>query len=253
MKNKPLNILVTNDDGVHAPGIKALAQGLSTLGKVTVMAPDRDRSGASHSLTLSAPLTVHKLEEDRYMVEGTPTDCVHLALTGYFPDRSFDLVVSGINRGANLGDDVIYSGTVGAAIEGRFLGTPSVAVSLVGDEHYDTAAQVTVEFIQHLLQHPIKKTMTISINVPDMLRSALRGFEVTRLGSRHPAEPSIKQRDPRGRTIYWIGAAGEKNDAELGTDFHAVENRFVSITPLHIDLTSYQAFEEMGEVVKMLS
>ena len=246
-----MKILVTNDDGIHAPGIRALANALAEIAEITMVAPDRDRSGASHSLSLSVPLTVHKMDnKEEYVIEGTPTDCVHLALTGYF-EKKFDLVVSGINAGANMGDDVIYSGTVGAALEGRFLGFPSIAVSLTGGhKNYETAAIMTRKIVTYLKSHQLQKTMTLNVNVPDVVIEDIRGFEVTRLGSRHPAEPAIKQKDPRGRTIYWIGPAGEENDAGVGTDFHAIKNRYVSITPLQVDLTAYNAFDEVADWVK---
>ena len=241
-----LKILVTNDDGVHAPGIQILAAALAEVGDVTIVAPDRDRSGASHSLTLSRPLYVTKIDEHTFSVQGTPTDCVHLALTGLL-EHTPDIVVSGINAGANMGDDVIYSGTVGAALEGRFLGLPSIAVSLTGEHrHFETAASVTRQLVHYLaIKHP-NDVMTLSINVPDVLIDDLEGFEITRLGSRHCAAPAIKQQDPRGRTIYWIGAAGDENDATLGTDFFAIKNRKVSITPLNVDLTSYNSFDELA-------
>jgi len=248
-QNKKIRILVTNDDGINAPGIKFLAEALSEIADVTVVAPDRNRSGASHSLTLSQPLRVTELSERRIMVEGTPTDCVHLALTGLF-EYTPDIVVSGINDGSNLGDDVIYSGTVGAAMEGRFLGFPAIAVSLVGDTHYRTAALMVSKLIHYLEQRRLEKTMMLNINVPDVPVEEVKGFEVTRLGSRHGAAPAIKQQDPRGRTIYWIGATGEEDDAGIGTDFYAVRNNKVSITPLHTDLTSYPAFEEVSHWIK---
>lgn len=248
-QNKKIRILVTNDDGINAPGIKFLAEALSGIADVTVVAPDRNRSGASHSLTLSQPLRVTELSERRIMVEGTPTDCVHLALTGLF-EYTPDIVVSGINDGSNLGDDVIYSGTVGAAMEGRFLGFPAIAVSLVGDTHYQTAALMVSKLIHYLEQRPLEKTMMLNINVPDVPIEEIKGFEVTRLGSRHGAAPAIKQQDPRGRTIYWIGATGEEDDAGIGTDFYAVRNKYVSITPLHTDLTSYPAFEEVSHWIE---
>jgi 5'-nucleotidase len=243
---KRISILVTNDDGFYAPGINALATELSTIADVTVVAPDRDRSGASHSLTLSTPLSIKKVSEKKFIVEGTPTDCVHLALTGFFQE-SFNLVVSGINSGANMGDDVIYSGTVGAAVEGRFLGLPSIAVSLAGEhKNFETAAKVTRQLVTYMTQHHFKKTTTLSINVPDVPFEKIRGFQITRLGSRHAAEPAIKQKDPRGRTIYWIGPAGKENDAGIGTDFHAIKNHYVSITPLQVDLTAYESFDEVS-------
>ncbi len=245
-----MNILITNDDGVNAPGIQALTEALSEIASVVVVAPDRDRSGASHSLTLSRPLSVTKIRKDVYSVEGTPTDCVHLALTGLLEHQP-DIVVSGINAGANMGDDVIYSGTVGAALEGRFLGFPSVAVSLTGEHrHYQTAA-IEVRRLVHYLQHTrLNKATTLNVNVPDILIEDIEGFEVTRLGSRHCAASAVRQTDPRGREIFWIGAAGDENDATQGTDFFAVKHNRVSITPLDVDLTCYRSFDEVGHWIE---
>lgn len=245
--NKQLRILVTNDDGIHAPGIKALATALREIATVIVVAPDRDNSGAGHSLTLSRPLSVAKLDDEHYSVQGTPTDCVHLALTGLF-DTPFDLIVSGINSGANLGDDVIYSGTVSAALEGRILGFPSIAFSLTGEHrHFDTAAKIARQLVSHFLECKLDKATTLSVNVPDITFEEVTGFEITRLGSRHPAEPTVKQIDPRGRPIYWIGPAGNEKDAGIGTDFHAITQNKVSITPLNIDLTCYRSFNNVAE------
>ena len=245
-----MRILVTNDDGVNFPGIHALADALREIAEVIIVAPDRDRSGASHSLTLSRPLYVNKLRDDFISVQGTPTDCVHLALTGLL-EQAPDIVVSGINNGANLGDDIIYSGTVGAALEGRFLGLPSIAVSLTGEHrYYETAAIVTRRLIHYLQKTTLAHVSTLNINVPDVLIEDIKGFEVTRLGSRHCAEPAVKQVDPRGREIYWIGAAGNENDASLGTDFYAIKQDKVSITPLNIDLTCYKSFDEVATWIK---
>ncbi len=242
-----MRILVTNDDGINAPGIKALANALREIGDVTVVAPDRDRSGASHSLTLCQPLSVTFHSKNEISVQGTPTDCTHLALTGLL-DYTPDIVVSGINAGANMGDDVIYSGTVGAALEGRFLGLPSIAVSLAGEhKHFETAAIATRQLVHHLTKNNIQSVGTLNINVPDVLFEELEGFEVTRLGSRHGAAPAIKAKDPRGRDIYWIGAAGDENDATQGTDFFAVKHNRVSITPLDTDLTYYRAFDDISK------
>ncbi|AHE67522.1 5'/3'-nucleotidase SurE [Legionella oakridgensis ATCC 33761 = DSM 21215] len=215
-----MKILISNDDGVFAPGIRSLANELSTVADIEVMAPDRNRSGASNSLTLSQPLRVKKLDNGYYSVEGTPTDCVHLALTGFF-ESSADMVVSGINEGANLGDDILYSGTVAAAMEGRYLGLPAMAVSMVGDniQHYDTAATITRQLILKLRTHRLPAQTILNINVPDLPLDKILGFEVTRLGTRHGAEPVIKEYDPRGRPIYWIGPPGVEADAGPGTDF----------------------------------
>jgi 5'-nucleotidase len=244
-----MRVLVSNDDGVDAPGIRVLAQALSELGTVTVVAPDRDRSGASNSLTLDQPIRVLDMGGGFHRVAGTPTDCVHLALTGLLPQEP-DIVVSGINNSANMGDDVIYSGTVAAAMEGRFLGLPAIAVSLASrdhkPEHFDTAARAAVAIVRRLLVEPLPADTILNVNVPDRPWDALRGFEVTRLGHRHRAQPCIAETDPRGRPIWWIGAAGAEKDDGPGTDFHAVRMGAISITPIHVDLTRYQALERVS-------
>nr|MBV6628562.1 5'/3'-nucleotidase SurE [Oceanococcus sp. HetDA_MAG_MS8] len=234
-----MHILLANDDGIHARGIRTLAQALRTQARVTMVAPDRNRSGASHSLTLGRPLRLTQVAEGDYTVDGTPTDCVHLGLTSVLADDPPDLVVSGINHGANLGDDVLYSGTVAAAMEGRFLGLPAVAVSLVGHDpaHFETAAGMVLKLLQQLPEHPLPPQTILNLNVPDRPLEEVRGFQVTRLGHRHVAEGVIEDRDPRGRKIFWVGPAGPEQDAGEGTDFHAVSRGFVSITPLHTDLT----------------
>lgn len=243
-------VLVSNDDGVDAPGIKILAEGMRVAGhEVVTVAPDRDRSGASNSLTLDRPLRVRRVDHETWCVIGTPTDCVHLALAGLLEEEP-DIVVSGINTHANLGDDVIYSGTVAAAMEGRFLGLPAIAMSLVyeneGPSHYETAARVATELTARLLVDPLPANTILNVNVPNVPWEELRGFEVTRLGHRHRAEPCIAQEDPRGRPIWWIGLAGAEQDAGPGTDFHAIRSRCVSITPIHVDLTRYQALEKVS-------
>ncbi|MBD8880967.1 5'/3'-nucleotidase SurE [Rhodanobacter sp. 7MK24] len=250
-----MRVLVSNDDGVDARGIHVLAARLREVGEVTVVAPDRDRSGASNSLTLDAPLRVLRMEDGRYRVAGTPTDCVHLALSGLL-DHEPDIVVSGINNSANLGDDVIYSGTVSAAMEGRFLGLPAIAVSLVSEdhrgEHYDSAATAVLLLMRRLLVDPLPADTILNVNVPDRPWPEIRGFEVTRLGRRHRAAPCIAQTDPRGRPIWWIGPAGEIDDAGPGTDFDAVRRGHVSVTPIHVDLTRYQALEKVSSWVQSL-
>ncbi len=242
-----MRILVSNDDGILAPGIRILAKTLSEIAHVEVMAPDRNRSGASNSLTLSRPITVRKLEEHFYSVEGTPTDCVHLALTGFF-DEPFDMVISGINEGGNLGDDVLYSGTVAAAMEGRNLGLSSIAVSLSGHlyQHFETAASVARDLARKIAQKPLMKKTILNVNVPDLPLNALKGLSVTRLGTRHNAEPMIQDKDPRGRTIYWVGPAGKEADAGLGTDFYALREGYVSVTPIQLDMTHYDLFEDLS-------
>ena len=248
-----MRVLVSNDDGVDAPGIRALAEGLRDAGhEVLVVAPDRDRSGASNSLTLDAPVRVAPAGDRRWRVYGTPTDCVHVAITGML-DVEPDIVVSGINNTANLGDDVIYSGTVAAAMEGRFLGLPAVAMSLATADHhgrhYDTAARAAVEIIARLRTDPLPANTILNVNVPDLPWAEIRGFETGRLGNRHRAEPCTPQEDPRGRQWWWIGAAGIEQDAGPGTDFHAVRTGHISITPIHVDLTRYQALDQVASWV----
>jgi 5'-nucleotidase len=242
-----MHILLSNDDGYSAPGLVALANALKDHADVTVVAPERNRSGASNSLTLDRPLRVGKSESGFYKVDGTPTDCVHLAITGLL-DREPDMVIAGINHGANLGDDVIYSGTVAAATEGRFLGLPAIAVSLAGINpvHFDSAARVAVSLLQQVRRHPLPSDTILNVNVPDMPFSELKGFLSTRLGQRHKAEPVIKSVDPRGHDIYWVGLAGPEQDAGPGTDFHAIRNNHVSVTPLQIDLTRYDSVETLA-------
>jgi 5'-nucleotidase len=248
-----VRILITNDDGYLAPGIGCLARHLAGLGEVTVVAPERDRSGASNSLTLDNPIRARWAENGYIYVDGTPTDCVHLAITGLLSEEP-DLLVSGINAGANLGDDVLYSGTVAAAMEGRFLGLPSIAVSLVaaGGVHYDSAAGVVVDLVRNLSSLRIPPDTILNINVPDIPPGRLGGWMVTRLGHRHKAEPVVRARDPRGREIFWIGPAGSQQDAGPGTDFHAVSQGHVSITPLHVDLTRYSAMAGLDDWVRGL-
>jgi len=220
-----------------------------------VFAPDRDRSGASNSLTLDQPVRILNIEGHRYRVAGTPTDCVHLALTGLMKEEP-DMVVSGINTGGNLGDDVIYSGTVAAAMEGRFLGFPAIAVSLVYKNkplHFETAARSVLMLIERLRETPLPADTILNVNVPDLPWDEIAGFEVTRLGHRHRSEPYIEQSDPRGRKVYWIGPPGAEQDAGPGTDFHAIRRGFVSITPIHVDLTRYQALESVGSWIEGLN
>jgi 5'-nucleotidase len=246
-----MRILVSNDDGYFSPGIALLAERLSAIGEVTVVAPERDRSGASNSLTLDRPLTVRRAPNGFYFVNGTPTDCVHLAVTGLL-DFLPDVVVSGINHGANMGDDTIYSGTVAAATEGFLLGIPSLAVSLTSREakHLETAAGVARQLVERIRRAPFGQPVLLNVNVPDVAPQALGPLEVTRLGRRHKAEPVEKTRTPRGETAYWIGAAGGAADAGPGTDFHAVAAKRVSVTPLQVDLTLR---EQLGIVQEWLT
>lgn len=233
-----MRILLSNDDGYFAPGLAALAEGLAPLGDITVVAPERDRSGASNSLTLDRPLMLSRAHNGFHFVNGTPTDCVHIAVTGLL-DFTPDVIVSGVNLGANMGDDTIYSGTVAAAVEGYLLGIPSLAVSLTSKagEHYESAVGVALDMVGRLARRPFGEPVLFNINVPDVPAERLRGLEVTRLGKRHKAEPVIKLTTPRGESAYWIGPAGGAADSGPGTDFHAVENHRVSVTPLLMDLT----------------
>jgi len=241
-----VKILVSNDDGFRAEGIRRLRDALATLADVTVtvMAPDRNRSGASNSLTLDVPLRVFESEPGVYYVPGTPTDCVHLAVSGFF-DYEHDMVVSGVNDGPNLGDDVLYSGTVAAAVEGRFLGLSTLAVSLCttpeSGRHFETGAEVARRLVTQLLRKPLDRAHILNVNVPDVPFEKLRGFRSTRLGYRHRSESIIRAQDPRGRPVYWVGPAGSEQDAGPGTDFDTITQGYVSVTPLQIDLTRHAA------------
>lgn len=252
-EGKKMRILLSNDDGFLAPGINFLYKVLSEIAECTVVAPDRNRSGASNSLTLDNPLRVITTDNGFFSVNGTPTDCVHIAVTGLLSEMP-DMVVSGINEGSNLSDDVLYSGTVAAATEGRFLGLSSIAISLAGPkcQHYDTAAKVAKMLVLKLNKEPLPKNTILNVNVPDLPLNELRGFQVTRLGTRHIAEPTVKTVDPRGRRIFWIGQPGPEEDAGPGTDFYAVNMGYVSITPLQLDLTNYKSFEQLSGWVKAL-
>ena len=235
-----MRILLSNDDGYFAPGLHELATVLGTIADITVVAPERDRSGASNSLTLDRPLKLAQAHNRFYHINGTPTDCVHMAVTGLL-DYLPDMVVSGINHGANMGDDTIYSGTVAAATEGYLLGIPSIAVSLASKsgKHFNTAARVALDLVQQFISKPASEPFLLNVNVPDLPYEQLKGREVTRLGKRHKAEPIVKSQNPRGETVYWVGAAGSAQDAGEGTDFFAIEANKVTITPLQIDLTHY--------------
>jgi 5'-nucleotidase len=241
-----MRILLSNDDGYFAPGLAALAQALQALGEITVVAPERDRSGASNSLTLDRPLTVRRAANGFLFVNGTPTDCVHLAVTGLL-DRLPDMVVSGINHGSNMGDDTIYSGTVAAATEGFLLGIPAIALSLAGRSgaNFATAGRVAADLVRRHQATPPAEPYLLNVNVPDVAAGALGVIEVTRLGKRHKAEPVIKSATPRGDTVYWVGAAGDAADAGPGTDFHAVAAGCVSVTPLQMDLTHFSHLESL--------
>jgi 5'-nucleotidase len=246
-----MRILLSNDDGYFAPGLAALADALRELTDITVVAPERDRSGASNSLTLDRPLLLRQAPSGFYYVNGTPTDCVHLAVTGML-DHLPDMVISGINHGANMGDDTIYSGTVAAATEGYLLGIPSIAVSLASHnaQHFDTAARVVADLVRRIQAQPPTEPMLLNVNVPDCAWDELDSISVTRLGKRHKAESVVKTTNPRGQTVYWVGAAGAAADAGEGTDFFAVANGQVSITPLQMDLTRYNQMDSVNAWLK---
>jgi 5'-nucleotidase len=241
-----MHILLSNDDGYLAEGLTALANALRPYAEITVVAPDRNRSAASNSLTLEMPLRATETENGFIKVDGTPTDCVHLAITGLL-SKEPDMVFAGINHGGNLGDDVLYSGTVAAATEGRFLGLPAVAISLVGYPavHFETAAHVAATLLQQLIDQPLPKDTILNVNVPDVPLSDLKGYQATRLGQRHKSEPVIASTDPRGRLIYWVGPPGTEQDAGPGTDFYAVNAGYVSVTPLQLDLTWYERIKQL--------
>jgi len=243
-----MHILLSNDDGYLAQGLCALAEGLSEFADISVVAPDKNRSAASNSLTLEMPLRAHLMPNGFIKVDGTPTDCVHLAITGLL-EHEPDIVFAGINHGANLGDDVIYSGTVAAATEGRFLGLPAVALSMVSSEpqYFASAVKAAKIILQQLLDKPLAKDILLNVNVPDLPWEKIKGFQSTRLGQRHKAEPVIKNQDPRGHDIYWVGPPGAEQDAGPGTDFYAISQGYISVTPLQLDLTRYDALEALKE------
>ena len=248
-----MNILLSNDDGVLAPGLQILFESLQAnprVGDITVVAPDRNRSAASNSLTIECPLRVKIQDNGFYAINGTPTDCVHLGITGLLKTEP-DLVISGINAGANLGDDVIYSGTVAAAMEGRFLGLPALAISSLGENNYQSAAKAVNLLLNNLNDNILQSSNILNINAPDLPWEQISGFEITRLGSRHKSEPMVKQLDPRGKATYWVGPAGKEQDAGVGTDFHAVNNGFISVTPLHTDLTSHEDVKLLKQRLKI--
>ncbi len=243
-----MRILLSNDDGYQARGLRTLARHLTPVAEVIIVAPDRNRSGASNSLTLETPLRVERVEDNLYYINGTPTDCVHIAVTGGLLDHPPDMLISGINHGANLGDDVLYSGTVAAAMEGRFLGIPSIAVSLVleGGANFDTAATLMRRLVERNATDPMPVDSILNVNVPDAPASQLKGIRTTRLGFRHKSEPAIKALDPHNRPIWWIGPAGAGQDAGPGTDFHAVADGYVSVSPIKVDLTAHAAIDKVA-------
>jgi 5'-nucleotidase len=246
-----MHFLVSNDDGFQSPGIEALAEALARVGRVTVVAPDRNRSGASNSLTLDAPLYARTARNGFIYVNGTPTDCVHLAITGLL-EQEPDMVISGINAGPNLGDDVLYSGTVAAAMEGRFLGRPALALSLAGDNptHFESAARAAVELVQLLMRRQGRHDLLLNVNIPDLPYRDYTGWEVTRLGHRHKSEPAVRMQDPKRRTVYWVGPVGSGQDAGPGTDFHAIARGAVSVTPLQVDLTRHAVLPSLATLLK---
>ena len=248
-----MKILISNDDGVHAEGIAILAKALSTIAEITVVAPERNCSAASNSLTIENPLRAHKLPNGFYSINGTPTDCVHLALNKLIEKP--DLVVSGINAGANLGDDVIYSGTVAAAMEGRFMGLPAIAISSCAREpqHFDSAAQVALCVIKELQKNPLPANQILNINVPDLPFEQIKGLKTCRLGSRHRADNMVTLQDPSGRKVFWVGPPGEKADAGEGTDFHAIDNDYATITPIKVDLTAHKELEAVSHWASNIS
>lgn len=243
-----MRILLSNDDGYQARGLRTLAEHLQPIATVVIVAPDRNRSGASNSLTLETPLRVEQVDDNVYYVNGTPTDCVHIAVTGLL-DEQPDMLISGINHGANLGDDVLYSGTVAAAMEGRFLGIPAIAVSLVLGEggYFATAAALLRRLVERSLVDPLPADAILNMNVPDVPLESVRGIRTTRLGFRHKSEPVVRALDPKNRPIYWIGPAGAGQDAGPGTDFHAVAESCVSVSPIKVDLTAHAALDSVGK------
>ena len=246
-----MRILLSNDDGYFAPGLQALYDALQGLGEIVVVAPEQNRSGASNSLTLDRPLMLKKASNGFYFVNGTPTDCVHLAVTGMLENLP-DIIVSGINAGANMGDDTIYSGTVAAATEGYLLGIPSIAISLTTHAcaHFETAGRVARSLVERFIASPLLEPVLLNVNVPDIPHDELKGIEVTRLGRRHKAEPVVTMKSPRNETVYWVGAAGAAADAGPGTDFNAVDRGYVSMTPLQIDLTHNAQLPAIGDWMK---
>lgn len=244
-----MRILISNDDGYLAPGIQVLAKALEAVADITVVAPDRNRSASSHSLTLTRPLHVADHKNGFKSVDGTPSDCVHLAITGLMKDNQPDMVISGINDGPNLGDDVLYSGTVAAATEGRFLGFPAIAVSMGGFNpwNFESAGIAVVKLVESLLKQPLNHDTILNVNVPDLPWGQIKGFKATRLGNRHKAEDVIIGSDPRGEDIFWVGPPGPEQDAGEGTDFHALREGYVSVTPLQIDLTRYESMADLSD------
>ncbi len=246
-----MHILISNDDGYKSKGIQVLINELKKIAQITVVAPSRNRSGASSSLSLDRSIKVTKKEDSFYFLSGTPTDCVHIALTGLMQTLP-DMVISGINHGPNLGDDTIYSGTVAAAIEGYLLDIPSFAISMgsVNPKHFETAAKVTSDLIKLYNKKKVSSASLLNINVPDIPYDELKGLEVTRLGKRHAAEKAMKKKHTQKESLYWIGEVGQPNDGGPGTDFYALKNNFVSISPIHPDLTDFKNIEMTKNWIK---
>jgi len=245
-------ILVTNDDGVYSPGIQILAKRLRQLDSVVIVAPDRERSAVGHSMTLHRPLLIEEIKDSVYSVNGTPTDCVNIAVKGLLKETP-RLVVSGINKGPNLGDDVTYSGTVAGAIEARLLGVPSLAVSLAArnDFRFAEAAEVAARAAAMIFEHGLTEGTLLNINVPNLPITEIRGTAITRLGKRIYHQMTVERVDPRGKRYYWIGGGEPDWEREEGTDFDAIDHKLVSITPLHLDLTDYSSFEKLKAMEKM--
>lgn len=243
--------LIANDDGIHAPGLKALMGAVSRLSDFVVVAPDGNRSGYSNALTLDKPLRVEQVDDVRYAVNGTPTDCVHLAINGLLPEDP-ERVVSGINAGANLGDDALYSGTLAAAVEGRFLKNIAVAFSVTSwqPDYWADAAEIVYQVLSRLEALSLPERTVLNVNIPNLPIEKIRGFRLTRLGHRQRASDVQPTIDPRGRRAFWIGVAGDPADSGEGTDFHAIANDYVSITPLHADMTRYDTFTTMDAWLK---
>jgi 5'-nucleotidase len=243
-----MKVLLSNDDGVHAEGLGTLHEVLSKHHQTTVIAPDRNCSGFSNALSLRTPLRIEEMKNGFFAVNGTPSDCVHLGVNAFLSEEP-DLVVSGINHGPNLGDDVVYSGTVAAATEGRYMGHPAIAVSLAGHEgeHFESAARCTLTLMSYLDAHPLTENQILNVNVPDLPYEQIKGFKITRLGRRHPSESMVKALDPVGREIYWYGKLGGEADAGVGTDFDAVANGYCSVTPITVDMTDHNSIQQMKQ------
>ena len=247
-----MKILVSNDDGYLAPGLNILVDSLKKIADVIVVAPDKNKSGSSSSLSLNKGVVVKKINPTLYSVGGTPSDCVHIALTGLISFKP-DMVISGINDGANMGDDTIYSGTVGAAMEGFLLGIPSIAVSMGSSEpkYFETAVKVIIELIKKYNKQPHKNVTLLNINVPDIPYSEIKGLEITRLGKRYEAQPAIRSSEKDGQDIFWVGPVGEPNDGGPGTDFFAIMNNYVSISPIQSDLTNHNEIDPMKKWMEL--